>query len=170
MLSRASRVKFNLKQLDMNRIIESVREDIFDEVEGRNIEWKLDTLPAVQADAGLIKIVWTNLIGNAIKYTRPRETAVIEIGTYASEEINPNTNSQVFYVRDNGVGFDETYSDNLFGAFQRLHHTDEFEGSGVGLATVRRSIARHGGQVWATGTPQKGATFYFSLPIHIKQD
>ena len=167
MLSRASRVEFNLKQVDMNQVVESVREELFDEVEGRNIEWKLDHLPTVQADAGLIKIVWTNLIENAIKYTRPRETAVIEISTHASEKTDHD--SQVFYVRDNGVGFDETYSDNLFGVFQRLHHTDEFEGSGVGLATVRRIIARHGGRVWAEGTLQKGATFYFSLPIHIRQ-
>ena len=167
-LSRASRVDFNLKQLDFEEIIESVRAELFDEVVGRQIKWILAPLPPVQADPGLIRIVWTNLIGNAVKYTRLCETATIEIGIIPTEQTNISDAQQVFFVRDNGVGFDNAYSDKLFGVFQRLHQSEEFEGNGIGLATVRRIIARHGGSVWAESELNHGATFFFSLPIHLK--
>ena len=111
----------------------------------------------MECDRGLIKQVFTNLVGNAVKYTRPRDVAVIEIG-HRDGDGHP-----VIFVRDNGAGFEMKYADKLFGAFQRLHRQDEFEGTGVGLATVHRIIRRHGGRIWAEAEPQKGATFYFTL-------
>ncbi len=162
-LSRTSTSDFHPKRVNFNQMIENVRAELFDTIEGRNIEWRLASFPSVQADPGLIEIVWTNLIANAVKYTRLCETAIIEIGTLPSEE-DMDEPQQVFFIRDNGVGFDEAYRDRLFGVFQRLHQSDEFEGNGIGLATVNRIIARHGGKVWAESVLNKGATFYFSLP------
>lgn len=169
-LSRTSTVDFNLKPLDFNEMVANVRAELFDEVEGRNIKWTLATLPLAHADPGLIKVVWTNLIGNAVKYTRLRTTATIEIGFLPAKEMDFAEPQQTFFVRDNGVGFDEAYSDKLFGVFQRLHQSEEFEGNGIGLATVRRVIARHGGRVWAESVLNNGATFYFSLPTRAKSD
>lgn len=169
-LSRTSTVDFNLKRLDFNQMVESVRAELFDELEGRNIRWTLATLPTIQADAGLIKVVWTNLISNAVKYTRLCKTATIEIGSLPASAADFVEPQQIFFVRDNGVGFDEAYSDKLFGVFQRLHQSEEFEGNGIGLATVHRIVARHGGRVWAESVVNHGATFYFSLPIRTKSD
>jgi light-regulated signal transduction histidine kinase (bacteriophytochrome) len=114
-------------------------------------------LPQVECDEGLIKQVFANLISNAVKYTRQREMAVIEIGHTTIDK------ESVIFVRDNGAGFEMKYADKLFVAFQRLHRQDEFEGTGVGLATVRRIVQRHGGRIWAQAELDKGATFYFTL-------
>jgi light-regulated signal transduction histidine kinase (bacteriophytochrome) len=118
----------------------------------------LQPLPAAHADRTLIRQVWTNLIGNAFKYSAKRAQASIEIG--GREEQAENT----YWVRDNGAGFDMRYVAKLFGVFQRLHRDDEFPGTGVGLAIVQRVVTRHGGRAWAEGRPGEGACFYFSLP------
>ena len=123
----------------------------------RDIEWRVDSFPAVFCDPGLIHIVLTNLLSNAVKYTRPRKRALIEIGHMVVEE------QLVIYVRDNGVGFNMKYADKLFGVFQRLHRAEEFEGAGVGLATVQRIIRKHNGRVWAESAVNGGATFFFTL-------
>jgi len=127
---------------------------------GRQVELRLGPLPSASADPTLLQVVMVNLLANAIKYTRPRAQAVIEVGAQTEED----ENSPVYFVRDNGVGFDLSDAEKLFGTFQRLHHAHEFEGTGVGLATVRRIIERHGGRVWADAAPDAGATFYFTLP------
>jgi len=136
-------------------IIESLRP----ETEGRAVEWKVDHLPEVTGDRALLRIVFNNLLGNAVKYTRPRPHAVIEIGGGAG-----STGEIVVFVKDNGVGFDMQYADKLFGVFQRLHRSEEFEGTGIGLATVRRIIRRHGGRTWADAAVDGGAIFYIALP------
>jgi light-regulated signal transduction histidine kinase (bacteriophytochrome) len=156
-LSRLGRRELQKKMTSLDEIVQSVLADVQTGIHDRRIEWKVAALPAVECDAGLMKQVLLNLIGNSVKYTRRREAAVIEIGqaTFGGE--------MVFFVRDNGAGFDMQYAEKLFGAFERLHRDDEFEGTGVGLATVRRIIQRHGGRIWAEAELDKGATFYFTL-------
>ncbi len=129
-------------------------------IKDRNVEWKIASLPMVVGDAALLKQVLANLVGNAVKYSRQRDPAVIEIGQAGEEE-----GRGIFFVRDNGAGFNMDYAEKLFGVFQRLHRAEEFEGTGIGLATVRRIIARHGGRTWAEGEVNKGATFYFTLKL-----
>jgi light-regulated signal transduction histidine kinase (bacteriophytochrome) len=124
----------------------------------RQIEWRIQPLPTVSVDPGLFRQVFVNLLSNAVKYTRPRELAVVEVGLVSTP------NGAAVVVRDNGVGFDMQFASKLFGVFQRLHGSDEFEGTGVGLATVDRIIRRHGGRVWAEAELDKGASFFFTLP------
>jgi two-component system, sensor histidine kinase and response regulator len=149
---------------DPQSLLEEVFRQIEPEIGTRNIVWKKTPLPPLHADPALLRQVFINLLLNAIKYTRNRDPAEIEIGCRVGslEEI-------VIFVRDNGAGFDMKYAGKLFGVFQRLHRQDEFEGTGVGLATVRRIIARHGGRTWAEGIIDGGATFYFTLPRKIRR-
>ena len=156
--SRTSRALLQYNKLDLEKIVHTIIENLTPDIGNRLIEWYIGKLPLVTGDGSLMQIVLTNLISNAVKFTRPREQAKIEINyKEKSQEI-------VIFVRDNGVGFDPTYTDKLFGVFQRLHHTNEFEGTGVGLATAQRIINRHGGKIWAESEVGQGATFYFTIP------
>ncbi len=159
LFSRMGRAEMRLEAVDLEALVNDARKQLEPENKGRDIRWKQSALLPVQADGALLRQVLFNLLSNALKYTRPRQPAEIEIGCDGSspEEI-------VVFVRDNGVGFDMAYADKLFGVFQRLHSDKEFEGTGIGLASVRRIIARHGGRTWAEGKVNAGATFYFSLP------
>ncbi len=156
-LSRVGRTDVNPRVISLNSVLREVLNDLQSEYAGREIDWRIGSLPTVEYDPGLIKLVFTNLLANAVKYTRPRPTALIEV---AQTSVNGRG---VVYVRDNGVGFDMKYADKLFGVFQRLHRPDEFEGAGVGLATVQRIVRKHGGDIWAEAEPGKGATFYFTV-------
>jgi PAS domain S-box-containing protein len=203
--SRMGRAEIYEADASLDKLVQEVQRDLEETTLGRNIVWKIPPLPAVQADPAMLKLALANLLGNAVKFTRPRDPAVIEVGCIMNEEgrrqnaecrakVNeegrrqnekcemgnekggegtesaalPHNSSfciphSTFFVRDNGVGFDPKYAHKLFGIFQRLHRTDEFEGTGIGLANVRRIIARHGGRTWAEGAVDKGATFYFTL-------
>jgi len=151
------KVEFSLKGL----ILDSIRE-MGAETEGRCISWDIGVLPTVCGDPSLLKLVCNNLLSNAVKFTRNRLGTVIKI------DCKEEGDDFVFSVKDNGVGFDMKHVDRLFGVFHRLHHEDEFEGTGIGLANVRRIISRHGGKTWALGCPGEGASFYFTLPKTIK--
>ncbi len=157
--SRAARADLRVTSVSLPRLMEAVVGELQSEIQGRVILWKKEALPEVRADPVLLRQVLVNLIGNAIKYTRPRDPAVIEIGQAPSPP-----GETVIFIRDNGVGFDMRYANKLFGVFQRLHFEEEFEGTGIGLANVQRIIGRHGGRAWGEGKVGAGATFYFSLP------
>jgi PAS domain S-box-containing protein len=156
-LSRIARRELTPQITGLSQLVESLLVDLREETAGREIEWKIGELPFVECDAGLMKLVFANLLSNAIKYTRPRAHAVIEVGQAAQE------GQTVLFVRDNGVGFNMKYADKLFGVFQRLHRQEDFEGTGIGLASVERIIHKHGGRVWAEAELDKGATFYFTI-------
>lgn len=157
--SRMGRTDLRPARVETNSLIDDAIAGLQTEIGERNIEWQIDRLPGVWADAAMLRQVWINLIANAVKYSRPRNPARIQIG-----EVDSDERETVFFVRDNGVGFDMQYRDKLFGVFQRLHRAEEFEGTGIGLANVRRIVGRHGGRTWAEGVIDEGATFYFSLP------
>jgi PAS domain S-box-containing protein len=146
-----------VRSTELDSLVDEVMTNMRAEITDRDIEWRIGALPAVVCDPGLMRIVFTNLLSNAVKYTRPREKAVIEAGQTVKD------GQLVIYVRDNGVGFDMKYSDKLFGVFQRLHRVEEFEGAGVGLATVQRIIRKHSGTIWADARLNEGATFSFTL-------
>jgi light-regulated signal transduction histidine kinase (bacteriophytochrome) len=156
-LARIGRQDMRRNATDLNAVVEGAIEDLRMEETGRAIDWRVKSLPTMDCDAGLMKIVFANLLSNAVKYTRGREPAVIEVGTGSRDGIS------TIYVRDNGVGFDPKYADKLFGVFQRLHRKEEFEGTGIGLATVQRIVKRHGGTIWAEAEFGKGAAFYFTM-------
>ncbi len=156
--SRMGRVDMQETSVSLSHLIEEVRAELAEEAGGRHIEWKIGPLPAVRGDRAMLRLALCNLISNALKYTRPKSKTRIEIGA------DTRDSEVVVFVRDNGVGFESEYAHKLFGVFQRLHRAEEFEGTGVGLANVRRIICRHGGETWAESEPGQGATFYFSLP------
>ena len=156
--SRMSRAELRRSKVAPESLVHEVVDALQGEIHGRRIIWKLGALPQIEADPAMLRQVWANLIGNAVKYTRSRDPAEIDIGC------NADNGEFVFHIRDNGVGFDMQYAHKLFGVFQRLHRAEEFEGTGIGLANVQRIIHRHGGRVWAEGKLDCGATFYFSLP------
>ncbi|WP_372807285.1 ATP-binding protein [Pontiella sp.] len=160
--SRTSRVEMHLQTVAPNDVVKAAIAEQAPAMKDRRIVWQVGDLPDVLADRGLLLLVWQNLIGNAIKYTGPREEARIEIGAEQRGQMEGGEEI-TFFIRDNGVGFDPQYTDKLFGVFQRLHRDDEFEGTGIGLATVQRIVHRHGGRVWAEGKTEHGATFYFTL-------
>jgi light-regulated signal transduction histidine kinase (bacteriophytochrome) len=163
--SRMGRHAMSFRQVDLVTLVRDVIRELEPDAAGRSIAWRIDDLPEVGGDAAMLRMVLDNLIANALKFTRPRQQAIIEIGSLAGQDTEA-----VIFVRDNGVGFDMTYADKLFGVFQRLHRAEEFEGTGIGLASVRRIIARHGGRTWAEGQVDNGAVFYFSLPRASKGD
>ncbi len=156
-LGRIGRHEVRLQITGLNAVANEVIAELKPECAGRQVEWKMDNLPFVECDPALLKQVLQNLLSNALKFTRPRSPAVIEIG----QETQAGT--PVVFVRDNGVGFNMKYADKLFGVFQRLHRPEDFEGTGVGLATVQRIVQKHGGRIWAEAELDKGATFYFTL-------
>jgi len=156
-LARVGRHDLELRPTRLNLVIDEVVSLLQREAEGRAVDWKIAELPPAQCDPILIKQVFQNVLANALKFTRPRERAVVEIG------FRQENGQMAIMVRDNGVGFSMKYSDKLFGVFQRLHRAEDFEGTGIGLATVHRIIHKHGGRVWAEAEVDKGATFYFTL-------
>ncbi|NJD07575.1 MAG: PAS domain S-box protein [Methylococcaceae bacterium] len=156
--SRMDRHELARQAVDLKDLVQEVIRDFEPETRGRAVDWHIADLPVVTGDRALLRVVLVNLLSNALKFTQPRPRAEIEIGS--TREARETS----IFVRDNGVGFDMQYVDRLFGVFRRLHHADEFEGTGIGLANVRRIIHRHGGRTWAQGEVDRGATFYFSLP------
>jgi signal transduction histidine kinase len=157
-LSRTNRTELKKSTIKMNQVLDDALSEVQPLMENRKVDINISTLPEVIVYFNLLRLVWVNLLDNAIKYTRPRKKAVIKIDYKEEKE------EFIFCIQDNGVGFDMNYAQKLFGAFQRLHSTDEFEGTGIGLSNVRRIISRHSGRTWAEAEVDKGASFYFSLP------
>ena len=158
-LSRVSRIELHLSRIDMGTLANSIYFDLASPEIQEKFTFSVSAIPISYGDPTLLRQVWSNLLSNAIKYTLPKEKCSIEVGGYVNEGMN------VYYIKDNGVGFNPEYTHKLFGVFQRLHRSDEFEGTGVGLAIVQRIIHRHGGLAWAEGKIDQGATFYFSIPV-----
>jgi light-regulated signal transduction histidine kinase (bacteriophytochrome) len=171
-LARVGRHALRLQPVKLNAIVTEVIAMLQPDAEGRQVEWVIADLPAVQGDPVLVKQVFQNLLANALKFTRPRADGNAETGTSAPTsgtviEIGhkEEDGQPVFMVRDNGIGFNMKYVDKLFGVFQRLHRAEDFEGTGIGLVTVQRIVHKHGGRVWAEGEVGKGAAFYFTLGV-----
>ncbi len=156
--SRAGRTEVKKSTIKMQELVNETLSSVRHSIENRKVDIKISILPEVSGDYNLLQMVWTNLLDNAIKYTKPRKKGLIKI------DFTEDDKEFIFLIKDNGVGFDMKYSGKLFGVFQRLHSVDEFDGTGIGLANVRRIISRHGGRTWAEAIPNRGATFYFSIP------
>jgi light-regulated signal transduction histidine kinase (bacteriophytochrome) len=150
--------------MDLGTLVHEVIQEHAPETGDRHIRWQVADLPLACGDPIMLRVVFSNLISNALKYTRSRQPTIIEIGTSPSSQTE-----DIIFIRDNGVGFNMAYANKLFGVFQRMHHADEFEGTGIGLATVQRIIHRHGGRIWAEAEVDKGATFYFALPRDVSR-
>jgi two-component system sensor kinase len=158
LFSRLGRQEIRRSDINMEKLVKTVFEELKLAVPERKLQFTINALIPAQGDQAMIRQVFVNLLSNAVKFTRPKETAVIEVDGRSEGDEN------IYAIRDNGVGFDMKYVNKLFGVFQRLHSSEEFEGTGVGLAIVQRIIHRHGGRVWGEGKVGEGATFYFSLP------
>jgi PAS domain S-box-containing protein len=159
--SRIGRAETRETTVHLDLLVKEVLGEVQQDTDGRNIAWKLSALPDLYGDRSMLRLALVNLISNAVKFTRTRPRAEIEIGC-----LEKNKDEVVVFIKDNGVGFDMKYVDKLFGVFRRLHPTGAFEGTGIGLATVQRIIHRHGGKVWAEGSVDRGATFFLSVPSH----
>jgi light-regulated signal transduction histidine kinase (bacteriophytochrome) len=159
LLSRTARAEVRKTRVSLGQLVKEAQEELQHAMAGRDVAWKIGALPEVHGDPSLLRLVMVNLLSNALKFTRTRQRAKIEVSCAPDPK-----DETVVFVRDNGVGFDMKYGEKLFGIFQRLHSDQAFEGTGVGLANVRRIIQRHGGRTWAEGKVNAGATFYFSLP------
>jgi signal transduction histidine kinase len=157
--SRIGRSEMRMRKVNTEKLVRDALTELGPEIKDRDIAWEIGPLPEVFGDPSLLRLVLVNLIANAVKFTRVRAKALIEIGCTSDND------EHVFFIRDNGVGFNMKYQEKLFGVFQRLHRQEEFEGTGIGLANVRRIISRHSGRTWAEGAIEKGATFYFTLPV-----
>ena len=157
--SRIGRTEAQKTSVNLEQLVKEALSEVHPETGGRSIVWKIEALPICYGDRSMLRLVLVNLLSNAVKFTRPQPKPEIEVGC-----LDGNSDEVVVFVRDNGAGFDMKYVDKLFGVFQRLHHVDSFEGTGIGLATVQRIIHRHGGKVRAEGAIDQGATFYFSVP------
>jgi light-regulated signal transduction histidine kinase (bacteriophytochrome) len=155
--SRLSRQPLALQEVDPARVARQALQDLRADRDGRRIDVVVDPLPHAWADPALLRQVYVNLLSNAFKYSRSRDPATVEVGSRRQDD------EDVFFVKDNGVGFDMRYTDKLFGVFQRLHRQEDYEGTGVGLAIVQRIVHRHGGRVWAEAQVDQGATFSFTL-------
>jgi signal transduction histidine kinase len=161
--SRIGRAEARATTVNLDLLVKEVQSELAQDMNmnGRNIAWKIGALPELYGDRSMLRLALVNLISNAVKFTRTRSEAEIEMGC-----LEKDGDEMVVFIKDNGVGFDMKYVDKLFGVFRRLHPSDAFEGNGIGLATVQRIILRHGGKVWAEGSVDRGATFFLSLPIH----
>ncbi|MBW4505976.1 MAG: GHKL domain-containing protein [Scytonematopsis contorta HA4267-MV1] len=156
--SRLGQTKMHFTTVIMSQLAQQVQVELQPELSGRSVYWQIEPLPEVEGDPVLVWLVLQNLLSNAVKYTRDCVEATIVIGSIEEEQ------EVIFFVKDNGAGFDMRYQERLFRMFQRLHPQEQFAGTGVGLATVRRIVHRHGGRIWAEGSINQGETFYFSLP------
>jgi light-regulated signal transduction histidine kinase (bacteriophytochrome) len=158
--SRVNRTAVSRHRVSLDAVAREARAGLAQDAEWQRVECTIGPMPDVDGEAAMLRQVFVNLMSNAAKYSRPREHPRVEIGVHTVDD-----DQVVVFIRDNGVGFDMKYADKLFGVFQRLHRADEFEGTGIGLASVRRIVQRYGGRVWAESTLDRGATFYFSLPL-----
>jgi light-regulated signal transduction histidine kinase (bacteriophytochrome) len=157
--SRIGRAETHKTTVTLEQLVKDVIREIAPDTQGRKINWRIGSLPICYCDPSLLRLVFSNLVSNAVKFTRTRPQAKIEIGSS-----NHTADEAVVFVKDNGVGFDMKYKNKLYGVFQRLHSQEAFEGTGIGLATVQRIIHRHGGRVWAEASVDNGATFFVALP------